>query len=959
MEEKANPAPQHQTTGIPRLSKLPLPRASYASQPSVSQLPTPGSSSIKPPAVSSTGSQLRSKRPTSIYGGLPSRTTGASNSNGPTTHGTMQPKSLRPPSRTTKPTTWDFSSRKVSGPQQAAAPLPSPQEDIQSTFQKPRRSLTTQTVESTAQGPASPSLLTNRRRSGFFQMESPMKAPPRPESAASRPSSRIMGTSGQTSTTNVAKPPRRAITSMIGSPKSNYRIPTTSPQKPHTPRSGIASRPKVPAPVTSPKPESASLTASPKPALASSAALRKTIADAKAARRAAAVKSNGSSMTPRMLDDDESSYNLAEVDPFALDLNEGPGVNVLHKRVNTARAEGRLNLSALSLTEIPPEAIHMYDPDAASNSKIAWYECVDLVKMMAADNEITSLDPAAFPDTPLDTFLEPGDAEPNRVFAALQSLDMHGNRLTSLPIGIRRLESLTILNLQRNQITNDTLDIISQIAPLKELRLGENALQGSLSASLGSLTNLEILDVHNNGITSLPFEMVRCAKLTTLDVSDNKLSSLPFEALATLPLVDILASKNRIAGSLFGSDLTFRTLKRLDISENAILTLAEHNINLPALQSIDVSVNRLSALSESMKYDNLTSLIAKRNQISSLPDGLYKLENLQLLDVQNNSLNRLDERLGGLSSLKTLRVEANPLRERRLLNLNSQDIVQELRNLSKPNQDLSVTSPRSPGFPGQQGVWELSGSTLDRSHTKLVTITQSDLEPFLNNNDESQVRTLILQHNLFQTIPPTLDLLSTTLTTLDLASNKLSTLASFLTEPLSLPNLQSLSLISNGLTSLTPLVDNLTAPSLSSLNVSFNRLTHLPILKSNGKFPALTKFLASNNKIEDLDVDAVLGLNVLDLAGNEIAHLPPRLGLCRGTLRTLVISGNRFRVPGWGVMQKGTEAVLEWCWNRMPVEEVVEREDRGGVDGGKGAVGGGLGIGVGIEGRSGDDDDID
>ena len=109
---------------------------------------------------------------------------------------------------------------------------------------------------------------------------------------------------------------------------------------------------------------------------------------------------------------------------------------------------------------------------------------------------------------------------------------------------------------------------------------------------------------------------------------------------------------------------------------------------------------------------------------------------------------------------------------------------------------------------------------------------------------------------------------------------------------------------------------HLEAPKLATLILLFNRLTSLPDLC--GAYPALTKLLASNNAVEALEPRHVRHLQVLDLSSNELAALPPKLGLLQGQLRTLMVGGNKFKVPGWGIIEKGPEEILIWCKLKIP-----------------------------------------
>ena len=899
-------------------------------------------------------------------------------------------------------------------------------------LRKPRPSLSDRTVETLSQVPPSPS--PNRRQSGFFGGQSPMRPPPRPASAMNhaRPNSRVglafpavYGGDGPPSPIKrVADPPKtgsitrattqskRAVSSYVPrlnqptrqdskaalksprsmlqplSPSSPPRIASIRPSQGEKPLSGSKTytsrssrttpsanslfkdpqknfsmeqtisngkprqrssvllqshgqinyeKSKLSKPSTqvfeSPESSANSIlerNTSRKPS--SSIALRKTIADAKAARRAAGVTNLGSSAKPRSMAEDQLAPTLFDVDPFAFDLTESSTVNVLRKRINTARTSGRLNIATLGLGELPSEVLHMYSQDAVEASGVTWYESVDLVRLAAADNEIKELDEDAFPDVSADFEPQDDDDGPNRVFARLEAIDLHGNCLTVLPIGLRRLERLTNLNLSRNQLAKDALEIISQVQTLRELRLGMNAMQGPLSHNLCRLTALEILDIHNNAISELPCDVAKLSNLKILNVSGNVLSKLPFDAFSALPLAELDASNNKLSGTLLPSTISkVSTLRTLDVAGNALTSLSEGALDFTALQTINVSNNRLTALPSVENWKELSNFLAGFNQLSSLPEGFPYLVTLKTVDISNNNLKILDDRIGLMENLTVLRFNNNPLRERRILNLSIEDLKLELRNriitpettpVTEYAKGISTKIPFGSEATEKAKGWPVKAGVLDRSHTKLSTIDYDELAAVT----DGPVKSLVVHHNLLKQIPPAIADLGRFLTTLDLSNNKLGSSHTFLTDSLILPNLQNLNLTSNALTSLLSLTEYLSAPNLGTLNISFNRLVDLLPLRET--FPSLTKILASNNAIPNLTFEAVQGLQVLDVSSNEIGHLPPKLALLKDDLKTLMVGGNKFRVPGWGVLEKGTEEILDWLRKRIPAgEEGCEEVD--------------------------------
>lgn len=187
----------------------------------------------------------------------------------------------------------------------------------------------------------------------------------------------------------------------------------------------------------------------------SSAALREQIARAKAAKRAVAQQAvaqdtaaqvHNNPDAPVIPTDHTFDFGLTD-DPFNLQRDAGSTSKVLQSRVATARTSGRLNIAAMGLKEIPSEVLNMYNLDAIGNGG-SWAECVDLTRFVAADNELEMIDESLFPDVDPEELAMDDDA-PVCIFGGLETLDLHGNMLISLPAGLRRLALLTSLNLVR------------------------------------------------------------------------------------------------------------------------------------------------------------------------------------------------------------------------------------------------------------------------------------------------------------------------------------------------------------------------------------------------------------------------------------------------------------------------------------------------------------------------------
>ncbi|OLN97907.1 Leucine-rich repeat-containing protein 40 [Colletotrichum chlorophyti] len=732
----------------------------------------------------------------------------------------------------------------------------------------------------------------------------------------------------------------------------------------------------------------------------SSAALREQIAKARAAKRAAerqvaeeasipsAVPASTStaaeSEPPIVPHDDGFEFGIAVTfDPFNTKRTAEAKNKIVQQRLSAARSSGRLNVAALGLKEIPVDVLKMYDVDSMGTYDGSWAESVDLTRFVAADNELETIDDAIFPDLTPEEMAQDEDSNGN-IFGGLEAMDLHGNLLISLPVGLRQLRLLTSLNLSQNRLANDCIDVVTQVTALRDLRLANNLLYGPLDSSFCKLEHLEIFDLHGNNISALPQGIENLSRLRILNLSSNSFESLPFASLAKLPLTELLAKKNKLTGTLIEEGVdSLKTLQTLDLSSNQLTRLVPSGsgIGLPSVHQLVLSMNRLQELPDISAWASLVTLTADENALSEFPPGFTSLEKLRHADFSANDIRVIPPEISRMDNLTMIRLSGNPLRDKKLISATTEQLKEVLAGRLEPppssngNTDASSevlvleatqdetpsrppvaldtstiredqsdtdnfatppesspTSPTrsslSPNLAARSRSQTLSketwlvkqGGVLDRSNTN-----SSSLHPVVCSRvaAENKVREIQLHHNLFTCFPNSLSFFAETLAALSLAHNQLVG-ETYLTEELELPALRELNLVSNHITSLSPLTTHLNAPQLEKIDVSLNRITALPP-DLRAVFPRLVVLLAANNHLIELDPDTIRGLEIVDAGNNDITHLNPRIGLLGGSggLKRLEVSGNRFRVPRWNVLERGTDATLRWLRGRVPVAEMA------------------------------------
>lgn len=454
-----------------------------------------------------------------------------------------------------------------------------------------------------------------------------------------------------------------------------------------------------------------------------------------------------------------------------------------------------------------------------------------------------------------------------------------------------------------------------------------------------------------------------------------------------MPLSELSAGKNQLSGILIEDTIeAFPSLQTLDVSANQLTQLTSSGrgraLEMPSLHQLSVSMNRLQSLPDISTWTSLLTLSADENSINAIPDGFTQLQKLRSVNFSSNDIRVVPPEICRMESLAILQLSANPLREKKFTSISTDDLKSILASrlepvpdpmsevASNPGSDETVipynpgaehgedpddsrsdlddfaTPPTSaPNSPARSRSHTLSSQTwpvksngiLDRSKTE-----SSALHPVICSQvaAATTIREVQLHHNLFTSFPDSLSFFAETLTCLSLSHNRLEG-ETYLGGPsghdnLELPFLKELNLASNHITSLVPLTAHLIAPSLEKLDVSLNRISSLPpgtALKT--AFQSLAVLLIANNHLIDIDPESIRGLRIVDAANNDIAHLNPRIGLLgggQGGLERLDVSGNRFRVPRFNVLERGTEATLRWLRGRVPVAEAGAWKERNGEE---------------------------
>ncbi|KAA6396815.1 MAG: putative leucine-rich repeat protein [Streblomastix strix] len=355
------------------------------------------------------------------------------------------------------------------------------------------------------------------------------------------------------------------------------------------------------------------------------------------------------------------------------------------------------------------------------------------------------------------------------------------------------------------------------------------------------------------------------------------------------------------------------------------------------------------------EVSKLKRLFLQSNKIQNLPPGFEQLgDGLELLDVSDNQISEFmqPQQILKFITLKELRLNKN-----KLTNLNG--LIFSLPSLATLHaNENQITSLPDLTFlksnnPSQTSTQSNSGSIQDKNlpeymkgmnkyshHYDHISFSQMDKDGQNSNGD----------NDLQSGVNPSPIVELHTLRILNLSQNKLTSIPGSICKCILLEEIN----LSKNLISELPneLFSNMR--NLRSFNVNENRLSQIPPLiekqqqqssqqqgrtnsinsnMNHNPFPNLTELFISQNRITSLpegicEVVSLVGIHArenkhLDLTSNGIKDIPAKLGLLnKEKMKFLGLDGNPVKSFRQGILQQGTQAVIEYLRTRLREEDI-------------------------------------
>lgn len=429
---------------------------------------------------------------------------------------------------------------------------------------------------------------------------------------------------------------------------------------------------------------------------------------------------------------------------------------------------------------------------------------------------------------------------------SLSVIDLSNNGFnSSIPSWLFNLTNLVYVDLNSNNFRGKLPDEFAELKFIQHIDLAKNSfIEGNLSRRLGTLCNLQVLDLSFNSISGEIREFTdalsECANtsLESLHLGYNQLGGLLPESLGHIKnLKYLMLMENTFSGSIPESIGNLSSLEQFLLSENSMKgTIPVSLGQLSSLEILDIKNNQWEGILTEAHFSNLTNL--KELSIKQSFSNITLQFNISSDWLPPFKLTFLD--------LKACRV--GPEFPSWLRNQN------ELNSVSVWHANISGVIP--------DWFWKLN-MTLDRldfSYNQLTGTVPTNIK-FTTS------ATVFLNYNLF--------------------SGPLPVLSS---------NVSSYHLDNNFFSGPIPEDFGEKMPILSDIDLSFNSLNgSLP--KSMRRLNSLLTLALSDNHLTGEIPDFWHGfpaVYVIDLSNNNLSgQIPASLGSLNASLLYLTLSGNK------------------------------------------------------------------
>ncbi|CAH1274663.1 NEURL4 [Branchiostoma lanceolatum] len=272
-----------------------------------------------------------------------------------------------------------------------------------------------------------------------------------------------------------------------------------------------------------------------------------------------------------------------------------------------------------------------------------------------------------------------------------KEIDLSDKSLGQIPPDVFSIKDIDILDVSNNPLGSIPVNI-ANLSNLKEVRAAGCGIR-YISGNISRCTYLSKVDLSRNpSITTLPVTMKQLRYLKHFALIDCEMKSLP-KNLTLLAMIETLDLSNNELSTLPPDISGLKRLKVLILNDNAFEGIPESVESLGHLHCLEMKRNKINNSHGDQKLTvpaHLKTLDMEGNySLKLLPTGLEKLENLEELNISYCGIETLPDSFVKLTSIRRIHLAGNKLRTLpanfgNLLNLETLDLEGNRRLSSLP-----------------------------------------------------------------------------------------------------------------------------------------------------------------------------------------------------------------------------------------------------------------------------------
>jgi len=245
----------------------------------------------------------------------------------------------------------------------------------------------------------------------------------------------------------------------------------------------------------------------------------------------------------------------------------------------------------------------------------------------------------------------------------VQEINLKANALKgTFPANLSSFKNLKKLDLSNNQLAGEVSPSISALPELIRLDISNNHLTGDPTMSLTNISQLQELSIGNNlfTINNIDNLLSPNAKLQILDISNLELTTVPQNIKTYTKLTDLNLSRNNIVSG-YNNLRSLTSLQNLSLASNQLSIIPSDVLVLSQLLFLDLSNNQFSTLTGLNSFPNLEWLSLENNLFTQVPTELKQISKLLHLNLGRNKITTGYSNLAHLKNLQQLFLHSNTI----------------------------------------------------------------------------------------------------------------------------------------------------------------------------------------------------------------------------------------------------------------------------------------------------------